>query len=144
MSLRDRVRRFWHWPLGSPTAGVPVGVLAHPPTEAELAWWAEARRPERRRIWLLMALPWGAVAMLQPLLRDPAAWLAGGWLRALVAGLVAGTVMGYGMWWAQERVIFPSRLAGKRVRDALLAGDGLEDGVAVPPPVTPSAAAPPR
>lgn len=101
-------------------SGTPL-LDAAPPTEAERAWWAEACRPFRRRA-LLMGLPMGlGVVLMPPLLASPAEFLAGGWMYALPIAAVAGVLSGVLRWRAEATALFQSQLAGRRVRERLLA-----------------------
>lgn len=63
-----------------------------PPTPAELEWWAEARRPLRRRTMAIQGTVFSALAGANLLLTDTAGFLDGGWLSEvpIAVGLVVG------------------------------------------------------
>lgn len=89
-------------------------------TPAELAWWREASKRERRRTFLFWA-PWIAGLVLLPsVLRDPASFFAGAWMYKLPLALVGGFIGAWCNWRLTFPRLFQTRLAAKRVRDALL------------------------
>ena len=89
-------------------------------TPAELAWWCEASKRERRRTLLFWA-PWiGGLVLLPSLLRDPTRFFAGAWMYKLPLAIVAGAIGAWANWRFTSPLLFQVRLAAKRVRDALL------------------------
>jgi NADPH-dependent ferric siderophore reductase len=91
--------------------------------EAERRWWAEARKPLRRRVMLRTVSMATTFALLPVVVHDPGGFLAGQWMVELPLGLAVGLVGGWGLWRMEERTLLPLHRTGKRLRDAMLAGD---------------------
>ncbi len=91
-----------------------------PPTPAELEWWAEARRPLRRRTMAIQGTVFSALAGANLLLTDTAGFLDGGWLSEvpIAVGLVVGGT--WLSWRLVEHAMRPRYILGKRIRDELL------------------------
>ena len=99
----------------------PAETGGAPPTPAELAWWREASKPERRRT-LLLWIPWYTGLFTIPrLIRHPERFFAGEWMRDVLIGLGVGIVAGLLTWRLGSQKRFELRLAAKRIRDALIA-----------------------
>ena len=103
---------------------------AHPPTPEESEWWEEARKPLRRRTYL-RAAPIGVVPALLPLVRhgfesSPTAL----WILVPVAalfGIGAALAIGCMTWRSTERLELQSQLAGRRIRERLVAEAAADD-----------------
>ncbi len=92
------------------------------PTPAELKWWAEERRPFRRRAITIHAAVFAALFGSQQLFRDPTGLLAASWLVVVPVGI--GLVLGSAWlsWRLTESLLRPRYILGKRIRDEMLGG----------------------
>jgi hypothetical protein len=91
------------------------------PTAEELVWWREASKPERRRIFYVW-MPWYLGAMTLPaIIHDPAGFFGGKWKHVVPLTILAGLIAASLLWKTTSPGLLRRHLAGKRMRDALLA-----------------------
>ena len=90
------------------------------PTEADLEWWRDASKPERRR-YLALWIPWIAgIVIIPSAIKNPHAFFGGRWLLLIPLGIACGIVGAVTGWRLLSPSLLKARLTGKRIRDALL------------------------
>ena len=92
------------------------------PTASELAWWADARRPFRRRSMGISAALLSALVVTPLAVNGTAGLVAGSWMIGVpfYAAFVAGA--SWLSWLLEERWLRPRLIVGRRIRDELLRG----------------------
>ena len=90
------------------------------PTEAEHTWWRDASKVERRR-YFAMWIPWiTGLVMMPEVIKNPHAFFGGRWMWEVPLGISAGFFGAVVGWRLVSPSLLKARLAGKRIRDALL------------------------
>lgn len=112
--------------------------LSPPPSPGEMHWWREQRRGLYRRTFLRFGLPMGLIPILTTLVARPerlltasAFFLLGGALAIAVGGT-----------WLHARLMEKDyrdqEIRWKRIREALVGGDGARDATSGQAPALPA------
>lgn len=96
------------------------------PTAAELEWWADARRPFRRRAMGISAAVLSALIVTPLLVNGTDGLVAGSWAVAVPSYIALVVGASWLSWLLEERWLRPRLIIGKRIRDELL--DGTDRG----------------